>query len=218
MNIQFENKEICKKCGLCCKKCGCDYSAYDFEDLSYNYLYKLLLEGNISIVSSFIKTTKTSDNNLHVTPFLYLRARNKNRPIIDLLSMKTACMHLKSDGCSYDLKNRPSGGVNLIPKENMQCYPLKNPLEIVKTWEQYQKVLRHLVKKISGYNVEDRLRLDVENLIYDLLSNNTEGVTKMELKDILSLLPLLINSFPDEVAKGQERYDKSIPKIKVKTK
>ena len=121
---------------------------------------------------------------LYANPFLYLRARNIDRPIVDLLSMKTTCSMLTNKGCSYDLQNRPSGGVNLIPKENGSCYHKEDPLVKMKEWESYQKVLEKLVKRITGYSVEERFRLDVIDLFVNLMNENFEGISEFEINDI----------------------------------
>lgn len=32
--IEYENKELCAKCGgICCKKSGCDYFVSDFQSM-----------------------------------------------------------------------------------------------------------------------------------------------------------------------------------------
>ena len=112
--IEYENKEICAECGgFCCKKCGCDYSVDDFDDLSVDAIQKLLEEGHVSIVS--FQNFKEINGKMTCSPYLYLRERNINRPAVDLLSMKTRCSSLTDTGCMYSLENRPSGGVNLIP-------------------------------------------------------------------------------------------------------
>lgn len=210
MNIQMENKEICAKCGgFCCKKSGCDYSIKDFESLKIDYLQSKLEEGYISIVSAqdFLET---KDGKIINSPFLYLRARNINRPIIDLLSMKTTCKSLEKNGCRYNLENRPSGGVNLIPADgNKSCYPLIPPLEIVKEWQNYQKILARLVKRMTGKSVQENLKIDVENLFYDCFSKNFEGVMDIEIQDILEMLPLLAKAYPEEYKKAKARYNQN---------
>lgn len=217
MNIQMENKEICAKCGgYCCKKSGCDYSPNDFESLKINYLQSKLEEGYISIVSAqdFLET---ANGRIINRPFLYLRARNINRPMIDLLSMKTTCKSLKSDGCKYNLEDRPSGGVNLIPEDgNKLCYPLRPPLEIVKEWQIYQNILARLVKRMTGKSVQENLKIDVENLFYDCFSQNFEGVMDIEIKDILEMLPLLAKAYPEECKKAKARYNQNKLRILIK--
>ena len=207
MEVQYENKEICSKCGICCKKSGCDYLPKDFEEMGYKYLEEKLKEGNISIVCT-CSFRVLHNGKKYVEPFLYMRARNINRPVIDLLSMKTTCKMLKEDGCSYELGDRPSLGVNLMPKEDMKCYPLEDPLKLIKQWEPYQRVLSKLVKRISGLSVDGRLRSDIENLFYDVMSKNFEGVSLIELEDIKKMLPLLIEVYPCEYTNAKERLKK----------
>lgn len=208
MEIQFENKDICKKCGgMCCKKSGCDYIPSDFEKITIDYLYEILKQGKVSIVSS-LSFEKLQNGKIFANPFLYLRARNNNRPIVDLFSMKTSCSQLGKNGCNYSLDQRPSGGVNLIPKENGKCYSLKNQEELMMSWENYQKILTRLVKKINHLTVDEQLKLDVENVIYDLLMDNIEGVSKQELSEIKEGMTLLTQAFPEQFKKALSRYQK----------
>ena len=206
MNVIHENLEICKKCGgYCCKKCGCDYAAEDFLEIKMNYLLEKLNEGYISIVSAQ-NFERLKNGKIVNTPFLYLRARNLNRPVVDLLSMKTTCASLTKTGCKFDYQNRPFGGKNLIPVDGLHCYPDKDALNIVKSWSSYQKLLARLVKRLTGKSVEEKLREDVESLFYDLLCNRVEGVLEAELKDIYDMLPILIQTYPTEYLNAQQRY------------
>lgn len=206
--LNLENREICKECGgMCCKKSGCDYWVSDFEDKSYKYLYEKLMEGNISIVST-ISFENLPNGNLYANPFLYLRARNQNRPIVDLLSMKTTCSMLGECGCKYGMDKRPGGGVNLIPTEDHRCKPFKNPLVEMRKWESYQKVLSKLVKRISGYSVDERFRMDVKNLFTDVINEKYEGVSQIELKEIASLIPYLVQAFPNEYEQATHECQK----------
>lgn len=204
--MELENKELCSLCkGRCCKKSGCDYASYDFKDLSTNGLCQTLESEEISIVAA-IRFEKLKNGKLFVNPFLYLRARNINRPVVDLFSLKTTCGQLTEKGCKYVLEKRPSGGKNLIPKENNMCYPLYNPLDIVKSWQSYQKTLSKLVKKISGYTVEDKLRIDIQNVFYDILTNNFKNVSKEEIEDIKSCIIPLTMAYPTEYAEAEKQY------------
>lgn len=203
-NFEYENKELCKTCGICCKKSGCDYWVSDFENLSFNHLYEKLMEGNISIVSTII-FEKLPNGKLYTNLFLYLRARNIDRPIVDLLSLKTTCSMLTDEGCTYDLKNRPSGGVNLIPKINGGCYHKVKPYDEMLKWESYQRVLEKLVKRISGYSVEERFRLDIIDLFANLMTENFDGVSEFEIADIFSMMPQLIESHYDEYLEAKEK-------------
>lgn len=207
MNIELENHEMCAKCGgKCCIKSGCDYKTTDFENLKIDYLQSKLEEGYISIVA-FQDLTKMPDGKIINQPLLYLRARNINRPIVDLLSMKTTCASLTPSGCKYRSEERPSGGLNLIPKEyGERCYPLNPPKDIVKSWEPYQKILSRLVKRLTGKSVNEQLKIDVENLFYDCYCKNFDGVMDIEIADILSMLPLLVQVYPNEYEKAKKRY------------
>lgn len=196
--MKLENKEICAECGgICCKKCGCDYIPSDFTSLSMNDLLEILEEGNISITSA-IFFERLPNGKLYANPYLYLRARNTNRPIVDLFSLKTKCSQLTDNGCRYDINNRPSGGVNLVPLPNMKCYSNIEHSKLMESWKSYQKVLAKLVKRLTGYSVEERLKLDVVNLFDDLINENFDNVSNLEIIDVLNGLNLLIECFKED--------------------
>ena len=91
----IEDKKICSKCGgKYCIKCGCDYWTEDIKDKSLKGILKLLSEENISIVA--LMHFKNVKGKLINEPFLYLRARNIDRDIIDLLSLKKTLVKFKS--------------------------------------------------------------------------------------------------------------------------
>ena len=195
---KYEDKDICRACGgYCCKKSGCDYATSNFDNLGIKSLHEKLAEGNISIVS-FLTFKRLPLGILVATPFLYLRARNVDRDVVDLLSFKKQCSMLKEDGCSYTLEERPKGGVNLIPKDPKPCVPDVNPFEIVNGWEQYQNTLSRLVKRITGKSVDAKLREDVTRLFEDILEEKFEGVSEVELEDVRGMLPSLLECFPKE--------------------
>lgn len=194
----MENLEICKKCGgMCCKKSGCDYLASDFNDLSFNGLLKTLSSGNISIVSAII-FEKLPNNKIYANPFLYLRARNTNREVVDLLSMKTTCSLLTDIGCKYSYDERPSMGKYLVPVENNKCYSLKKSEIMIESWSSYQKVLSKIVKRITGLSVEEKLKQDAENLFYDVIMENFNGIDIREIADVKNMMINLSFAFPDE--------------------
>lgn len=206
-NIKFENKDICKKCGgKCCKKCGCDYSTDNFQDLSTKALEEILSEGKISIVAA-LNIKRSKNGNKFIIPFLYLRARNKNRNVVDLLSLKSECSMLTKDGCSYNIEERPKGGVNLIPYES-KCLPYEEPLKIVQGFERYQNALSKMVKRLTGKTVDQKLREDIENLFYDVTMGNFEYVSDRERKEIAPLLYDLAEIYPEICQKGIDRAKK----------
>ena len=208
MDVMLENKKYCKECGgYCCKKSGCDYYPEDFKDLSFNGLTNILSGGNISIVA-FLDFERLPNGNLIYTPFLYLRARNIDRDIVDLVSIKKTCRMLKDDGCSYSINDRPSGGVNLIPASNrLKCRPKENHLEHIKEWERYQKVLSKFVRKYYGMSLEDKLKEDIENLFYECLMGVLDTVPIEEQEDIKGMLPILIQTSPLEYERVYKRYN-----------
>ncbi len=201
--MELENKELCKQCGgYCCKKSGCDYFVEDFADLSYKGLLNVLAEGNISIVA-LLKFSKLKTGKLTFTPILYLRARNEGRDVVDLVSIKKSCSLLKEDGCSYDLANRPSGGVNLIPTgDKYKCYPKEDALSAILKWESYQKVLSRIVKRYTGVSVDEKIRQDVYNLFVEFLNSELEKVPIEEKYDVLGMMESLLIIFPKEVEKA----------------
>ena len=195
---KIENLNICEKCGgLCCKKSGCDYFVSDFETFKLEYLEERLKEGYISIIAS-LSFSRANDGKLCITPILSMRARNKGRDIIDLLSMKTTCMSLTSKGCRYTLDERPSGGACLIPSSEELCYSTVDRLKELEKWLPHQKVLQRIVKRYTGKTVNAKLREDVLKLFEDLYNKKFDGVSGIELLDIKSMLPYLIEFYPEE--------------------
>ena len=207
-NIKYENKNICAKCGgMCCKKSGCDYFVSDFKDMSTNYLENFLKQGYASIVA--LLDLSELNGQFVVTPILMLRARNKNRYIIDLVSMKTECMSLTETGCSFDITKRPSGGATFIPKENGRCEESINKLEEALKYMPYQKTLQRLVKRFTGMSYDAKLKEDIENLIYNILSKNFDGVHETEVKEILDFFPYLAQAYPEQYVNAKKRYNDS---------
>lgn len=201
--MELENKELCKKCGgYCCKKSGCDYLPKDFDNLSTKAILEILKDGNISVVSA-LRFTRLN-NKLLVDTVLYLRARNTNRDIVDLLSIKTPCSMLREDGCAYDLKNRPSGGVNLIPgNTKYECFPKEDPKELIKEWDSYQKPLSKVVKILTGNTVEEQLKIDAMKLLED--AESFEKAAIEEQYDIKGLLSFLLELYPDLIGKEYKK-------------
>ena len=209
--VKNENIDICRECGgMCCKKSGCDYSANDFKNSSYDTLYKELLKGDKSIVC-YMKFKTDSNGNYTYEPFLYLRARNKGRDIVDLVSIKTGCLSLGENGCKFSYEERPSGGKNLKPvrPEDGPCVPLVSPLYIVNSWLKHQQTLKRLVLNLSGMNVDKKIRFDVENLFLEVLNEKFDGISRAELEDIKGFSILLAKTFPEELENANKKYNRS---------
>lgn len=210
---KIEEKNICAKCGgFCCKKSGCDYFVTDFESLKIDYLMEVLNEGRTSVVAS-LDFQRLANGKLVCSPILSLRARNRNREVIDLLSFKTTCASLEENGCHYDLENRPSGGATLIPGENMTCYSEVDRVEELKKWMPYQKILERIVKRFTGMSVHAKLKEDVENLFYRILTKDYSDVMDIELADVNGMLPLLKEVYFEEALKAAIRYEQGKPVV-----
>ena len=213
--MRTEDRDICRECGgFCCKKSGCDYSPKDFKDLGTKALLDILNEGNVSIVSAFDYSV-LPDGRKVPKYLLYLRARNIDRGPVDLFSFKKQCSMLTDTGCSYDLEERPFGGANLVPvgmnpKTKLpDCYVDENSLDIILSWESYQNALRKAVKRITGNTVEVQFEKDVEEVFYQVLNEDFEGIARIEIKDMLSGLPMMAEIFPEAYERARKRKEKN---------
>lgn len=220
--MKVEDKNICQECGgFCCKKSGCDYSTKDFKDLGVKAIIDILNEGNVSVVAAF-DYSLLKDGTKVPKFHLYLRARNIDRGPVDLFSFKKQCSMLTPTGCSYDLEHRPYGGANLVPvgmnKETKlpDCYVDENPIDIIMGWDSYQNTLRKAVKRITGNTVEKQFELDVEEVFYQTLMEQFDGINKLEIQDMLSGLPMLAEMFPDAYRRARERKIKNTPAVLMK--
>ena len=197
----IEDIDLCRKCGgKCCVKCGCDYSVDDFSEHTYKAFLEEISKGDKSIVA-MLKFSTLPNGKFVAEPFLYLRARNVNRDVIDLVSMKTRCSMLTDNGCSYDYSNRPFGGRNLIPSSKGVHYCKREvaQMDVMKKWEPYQKVLGKIVKRYTGMSVKEKISDDVESLFCDVLRGNFQDVSVLEIQELEGFLPLLKRAFPDEI-------------------
>ena len=211
LNVKNEDLDICRECGgVCCLKSGCDYAASDFKDKTYNGFVEALSVGDKSIVA-MIDFNMLNNGKFIPVPMLYIRARNTNRDIIDLVSMKTKCSSLMSDGCSHDYEHRPFGGKNLKPVRECEgpCTPVVEPMTILKGWMPYQQQLSKIVKRYTGKSVNDKISADVEELFYRVLIKDYEGVSEMEIYDLKGFVLLLMRAYPDEYKRALDRYKKS---------
>ena len=168
--------------------------------------------GEVSVVATF-DFKRRSNGRLVSIPFLYLRARNKERDVIDLLSIKTGCSMLTDEGCIYNFQNRPTGGVNLVPMANGKCYPDKSPLEIVETWRPYQKLLGQMVKRFSGYSVDQKIRLDFMQLLEEVDNGKLDEVDELEKEDMQGFLPLLVMAYPEVLDQYIQKSTKNNMKV-----
>lgn len=200
-----ENKSLCAKCGgKCCIKCGCTYLSHDFETMQLNYLLSKLEEGYISIIA--LADISSIGGKIVLQPFLYLRARNIDRPIVDLISPKNTCMSLTQTGCQYSDEDRPSIGRGLVPKENGECEQMYEEDAIRKSWMPYQNVLMKLVKKLTGKSVYEKLKEDAENLFYSWIMDGFMSVANEQARiEMLQFMPLLKQIYPEEFKKAHQK-------------
>ncbi len=149
-------------------------------------------------------------------PILHVRARNVGRDVVDLVSMKKCFALLDVGvGCSLDYEHRPLGGRNLVPSADGLCYSIIAPLDILRMWEPYQKRLRKIVRNYTGMSFSERVSQDVENLFFDVFSQNYQGVSYEEIEELKDFVPLLVKTYPREMAKACSRYShKSILELK----
>lgn len=204
--MKNENKELCSECGgYCCKKSGCDYYVSDFKRIDKNTILEALASKKISIVSAFV-FERLNDDKIVATPFLYLRARNQDRDIVDLYSVKTTCMSLTETGCAYTYENRPGGGKNLIPQKPI-CKPLLDPIEQIKAWAPYQGLLSKIVKRITGNSVNTIIKENVKEMFVRVLNQDFDDVNKDEIKDIRDGIPVLIRCFPEEYKEAKIQHE-----------
>jgi len=209
---ELENKELCAKCGgYCCKAGGCMYFVSDFDNMKLDYLDSVLKTGRVSIKSA-LRFDMLQNKKIIVTPTLYLKARNVNHGVIDLVSLQTRCASLEENGCHFSLTERPSGGVMHIPKyENgdFACYSAFDSTEEVNKYLPYQKILHRLVKRYTGMSVYEKLKEDIEELFVKIISKDFDDVVPEERGVFNSVWGLLIEAY-------KEQYHNAISKVTTK--
>lgn len=156
-NARNVNPEICKECGgECCKRCGCNFSPDDFEEISFEYLKTQLEKGYISI--EYIDRELIYDD----VGVYILRARNQGAPIVDTtFHPRTPCiLWTESGGCKLDYEHRPSDGRLLIPSRKKlfgmyrECYTTYSLANCCYEWKPHQRVLFELIKYFKDKDFE----------------------------------------------------------------
>lgn len=183
---RYEDKSICAGCGKCCKSIGCIYMPEDFKSMNFEYLKNELLKGNISISGDFI-----IGGSIYFF-VLYLKARNINSGIVDLVSRASQCKMLREDGCYYTKEERPSLGASIIPnKEHKNCALGISDEEMSKSWLKHQNVLQQLVAFFYKKSYEYVLAEQIQNFNYEMLLKERECE---EIKPIDNITRNNINS------------------------
>lgn len=175
---KYINYEMCKECGgLCCQQSGCIYLPEDFKRLSFNFLQKQIDKGKISIAgqpfNGFLRDGWTF--------LLYLRARNVDSPIVDLISHGGPCVLWdKATGCKLRENDRPSGGKLLRPVQVGGPCENMGKQEQLFNWLLYNDVLKELVKFYTNKNVEEIMDEQVAQLL--VKEESMQPFTDMEQK------------------------------------
>ena len=143
------NPNICAECGgECCKRCGCEFSPDDFEEISFDFLKKEIEKGFITIEFVDVDTYDQLDGSL------ILRIRNINSPIVDSARKKTPCILFTENGCKLDYAHRPTGGRLLKPTnkksgtiiKHRSCSSTYSIYSCLYEWWPHQKVLYDLAE------------------------------------------------------------------------
>lgn len=215
---KVENLSVCANCGgKCCKNCGCDYFTTDFRSLKTENILKELESGRISIVA-FLHFHRLKSGKIMCNPILLLRARNINRDVVDLLSFKTTCASLEDNRCHYDIIHRPSGGGVLKPSKDGNCYDIVDRNVELEKWKSFQAPLQRAVKKLTGKSVDEKLREDIINLVYKVLTQDYNDINPSEVASVKEMLPMLKEVYPQEFIKAWYLYKQNQPPVLSKNK
>ena len=66
--------------------------------------------------------------------------------------------------------------------------------------------------------IEEKIKNDVETLVFNILTENYEGVNLIEIEEIKKMLPYLQECFPNECKNALLKYRNSTSKIIKKKK
>jgi len=143
--------KFCASCGgKCCKSMGCELSTRDMKsDINKDTIKELLESGMYSID---YWDYFTSEDGISVDEGYFIRARNKNSPVVDP-SWGGECVMLTDTGCSLSFEDRPFGGKSMIAKQTLEgeCKSNYGKHECAIEWFKYYDILRELVIEYRGY-------------------------------------------------------------------
>ncbi len=181
--MKYINYEMCKKCGgVCCKENGCIYLPTDFDSMEIHSLIDLINKGNISISGQIYPI---DDKAWSYLPFL--RARNKNANIVDLITLGGPCKLLTENGCKLDAKERPALGLLVTPTRiGGPCQKLYE-IEDAFKWLEYSKTLEILIRYYTKNKMSEQLKQELKLRLKTIKQKMIEEMilTEME-KQILS--------------------------------
>ena len=136
------------------------------------------IKGNISIDAFPVKGFNF---NLDAwTLILFLRARNKDKDVVDLFTSGGPCKMLGENGCFYDEDERPSCGLMVKPTfVNGPCPKTFDDDEFMRSWLKHQSLLELFIKEYTGKEFFD--------YVYDLLIQKSNSiVSKIENNESLT--------------------------------
>ena len=198
---KYVDYEMCKKCGgACCKQNGCVYAPTDFKSMDFSYLKEEIEKGKISIsgqASSFAGGMWTY--------IPYLRAKNNDAEIVDLITKGGPCANLTEKGCSLTEEERPTFGLLVKPTKIGGPWKLENQEQAL-NWIDYSDVLEKLVKYYTNKEVIDVVVEEISKQIIEIkekLKNNIE-LNPMEKINASWYYNVMANKpyyTPDEVKK-----------------
>ncbi len=196
---KYINYAMCKKCGgACCKQNGCVYLPKDFKSLEASNIIKELDKGKISISGQPVNFFANS-----WTYIPYLRARNKDAEIVDLITDGGPCINLTDSGCSLSEDMRPSGGLLVKPtKIGGPCEKMNKDLGM--EWLEYSEVLEYLIKLYTNMNMIDVIVSQISEKIVVIKKkiNNNIPLSEMEKLNMQWYYQVIANKpyyEPDEV-------------------
>lgn len=142
--LEFENLDVCKKCGgKCCKRSSCAYAREDFRKIDFNELLKLYNEGKIAF--SFVPALDEGDSAgwILMPPML-----NTPRVQENIFQGNSQCSFLNAEGCKEDYYHRPRGGRLLIPLDNEDCISLYDAKRALEDWKVFQWLINAVISYI----------------------------------------------------------------------
>lgn len=201
----YTNEEMCAECkGACCKAMGCIYDAIQFYDRgnfpSVMELKKILKEGKISIAGQ----PATGFYGDAWTFVLYLKARDENAGVIDILGNGGPCSQLTDKGCKLKKEERPMFGKTVKPiKIGGPCKQTADAFSFAYNWLMQHRELEKIVEEYTGMEAEEYyiMRINEESAsLKEKIKNNIE-LTPMEknkhewFSNIINNKPYVDNKF-----------------------
>ena len=174
LRFLFEQPQICSNCighGFCCQRSACNCHPADFDN-DIRKMEKALETGKYAIdftrntPNAFIwkgkYLTLSVEHILHTAEeALYMRPRNKDRPVVDIIHAESdgfegPCIFWSYEkGCELAYEERPMFGRHMLPSENpMMCNSFYNITErngmikrVIEGWKPYTIDLFRLAQK-----------------------------------------------------------------------